>query len=106
MNFMMHSSLVSIPGMSNAALLVKLAAIKVHPSPFHHPRFAWVGCFRHAACGGEGERSLGECKPPPGAAPLDPLSKKPTQTVEKLFALMGLTHCAYFIHDEIGKYFF
>src|SRR6266851_4661139 len=37
-------------------------------------RFSW-----HAAYGGEGERSLGGTpKPPPGAAPLDPASKKPT----------------------------
>src|SRR5204863_4361469 len=37
-------------------------------------RFSW-----NAAYGGEGERSLGDTpKPPPGAAPLNPASKKPT----------------------------
>ncbi len=42
-----------------------------------HGRF-----FEHAACGGEGERSLGDTpKPPPEAAPLDPAATPPQEAV-------------------------
>ncbi len=53
--------------------------------------------FRHAACGGEEERSLGDTpKPPPGAAPLDPASQK----ARCLYETEKAMKIAYFVQER------